>query len=269
MKTWEDPVGGRFGLVVTRTEEHGATVRLPGSAFNRHDGQWRLSSCLAAVDVAGGVSTGLAAFPQWTLTADIELHRVPAPVAGPIDVVGRLVKHGRRLSLARVTLGHPGSATPMALGHVNHVMTTPPFAPAFSALPIGGVLALTGGATDDATPAEAFGLVHAEGREGRRAVRIECDDSTSNFYGVLHGAMTGVMVEEIAAREGIRVDDVAIRFLRSVAKGPATAEVVDRLTRGEREVLCIEVVGGEESAVATRVTVSGVRTEEGAAITHG
>lgn len=262
MRTWEDPVAGRFGLVVTRTEEHGVTVRLPGSAFNRHDGRWRLSSCLAAVDVAGGVSTGLAAFPQWTLTADIELHRVPGPATGPLDVVGSVVKHGRRLSLARVALGHPGSDAPVALGHVNHVMTTPPFAPAFSELRVGEALALTAGPGDGQTPADAFGLVHTRGREGGPAVRMECDDRTRNFYGVLHGAMTGVMVEEIAARAGIRVDAVTLRFLRGVPKGRARAAIVDRLTVGTREVLCIEVFGEEEAAVATRITVSGVRTDE-------
>ncbi|WKU03541.1 PaaI family thioesterase [Micromonospora sp. HUAS LYJ1] len=274
MTTVADPVAGRYGLRLTRTEALAVRVDVPGTGLTVDDrGRLRLSALVAAADVAAGVSTGYAAAPRWTLTADIDLHRADVACRDGAAVVGEVAMHGRRLLLARVHAtasggpasggrrGNPSDLDPtqgfVAAGSVNHVHLAPSVEPVYRSLEIGHGVDFAATPTTASTPSDAFGLCHVERADGRVAVQITLTPETANFYGFLHGAMTGVLVEELAGRELDLVEDLNMRFMRSVTQGPAEATVVDRIVSGRRAVLIIEVVDSSTGVVATRAFASG------------
>ena len=91
-------------------------------------------------------------------------------------------------------------------------------------------------------------------------LRIDLSERTRNPWGILHGGLTGLLIEQAAFRAGIAAPtDFVTRYLRAVKEGPGEIRVVETIDRGEIRLVRVELVDAGTGRVAVVSTVGGQR----------
>ena len=91
-------------------------------------------------------------------------------------------------------------------------------------------------------------------------LRIDLSERTRNPWGILHGGLTGLLIEQAAFRAGIAAPtDFVTRYLRAVKEGPGEIRVVETIDRGETRLVRVELVDAGTGRVAVVSTVGGQR----------
>jgi acyl-coenzyme A thioesterase PaaI-like protein len=247
-------VPGRYGVEITRVGESAVQCHLPLEPDKiGSDGTARAAAVLMGVDMAAGVAAGLGVAPDWAMTADTSVQFVGEARQGPLRVDARCIKPGRTQSLAEATVEDEGTGSVVAVATANHGVMRPTFANELMTMEIGGTSHFDRPADAGTGRLEShFGLSVGEGE-----VRIPVDERTRNPWGILHGGLTGLVVEVIASSVGMTtLDEVMMRFMRPVRVGPGRATVAADLSLAGRRVLRIEMwdEGAERLAVLAHLT---------------
>ncbi len=257
-----ETIPGRYGISVTRIADTAVAAHVPQErSLVRSDGSLRPAVVLMAVDMACGMSSGLGVAPKWTVTADTEIRFVGRCEVGPLRVDATCVRPGRHQCLVEARAYDEGAGDALvALVTANHGVLVPEWDPFMAHTPIGVVHRLRRpafSATD--TLERSFGIeTVVDGGEGSVVVS-PLDERTRNPWGIFHGGLTGLLVEDAAATVGISDPrDIVVRFVRAIREGPAEARVVDLIDRGPDRVARIEVRDAGADRLAVVAHVSGV-----------
>lgn len=186
------------------------------------------------VDSTAGVVCGMAAVPNWVVTADLQFRIMSATTAGPVRADAVAVRPGRRQSLGEVRVVDEGAGERLvAVGTVNHlVIAKDDDLDVPADMPIGVRYGPARPlATLPARLAQHFGLRNLS---GRGSTELDVVGDAVNPLGILHGALLSLLAESAARSlypepERLRVADMVLRFVGSLARdrvARATAEVV-------------------------------------------
>ena len=126
----------------------------------------------------------------------------------------------------------------VAVATANHGVMTLTFSNELMALGIGDTASFERPA--DAGTGELehhFGLSVATGE-----VRIPVDERTRNPWGILHGGLTGLVLDAIALSVGFtQLDELMIRFMRPIREGAGRATIIDDMGLDGRRLLRVEM----------------------------
>lgn len=279
-------VGGYLGLTLREVTGTPAAPPLPeggaavigtvdhlGHLLDR-TGNLPLGVLVALVDTAAGICGGLAALPDWVVSASLHLHRRRTPPAGPptgpLTLTARTLRAGDR---AVVTACDVVEATGAALarGVLASAVRTPAGGPPYTARPV--EVRFGPAPTGPGAALDRFVPVTVDGPEAR----VDLLDRLRNPWGILHGGVTGLLVDAAAvgaasvtggaepgppgtgARPPWAVA-ATVRFLAPARVGPvrATARVLGR--RAGQAVCRVEVHddgAARRTALATAVVAVG------------
>ena len=249
-------IPGRYGVTITKTEA-GTATRVPLRAdLADDDGSLRLAAVLMGIDMGAGLAAGGAVLPKWTVTADIETRIVGACTVGPLRIDSTPIKPGRTMSVVESRIVDEGAGDALvALSTANHGVLEPTFDDSLQHMDTGGVRVFT--PPDDPGPSlEAYFGVRATGDQ----VEVEITERTRNPWGILHGGLTGLMMEQAARRAGVAAPtDLMMRYLRAVQTGPAIVRLIETVDRGETRLVRLHLVDAGTDRVAAMATIGGRR----------
>ncbi|HEY3669576.1 MAG TPA: hypothetical protein VGN51_01475 [Acidimicrobiia bacterium] len=186
------------------------------------------------VDSTAGVACGMAAVPNWVVTADLQFRIVHATTVGPLRADAVAVRPGRRQSLGEVRVVDEGAAEQLvALGTVNHlVIAKDDDLDVPADMPIG----VRYGPADPLETAPASLIEHFGLRRDPGSATAELDvvGDAVNPLGILHGGLLSLLATSAGElsctdAERRRVGDVVLRFVGSLPRdrvARATAELV-------------------------------------------
>ena len=81
-----------------------------------------------------------------------------------------------------------------------------------------------------------------------------------NPWGILHGGLTGLLMEQAARRAGVaEPTDFVVRYLRAVKEGPGVVRVVETVDRDDTRLVRLELVDAGADRVAVVATIGGRR----------
>jgi uncharacterized protein (TIGR00369 family) len=186
------------------------------------------------VDSTAGVVCGMAAVPNWVVTADLQFRVVHPVTVGPLRADAVAVRPGRRQSLGDVRVFDEGAEERLvALGTVNHlVIAKDDDLDVPADMPIG---VRYGPAQPlEAAPAplaEHFGV---RSDPGSGAAELDVVGDAVNPLGILHGGLLSFLAAAAARSryadpDQVRVGDVVLRFIGSLPRdrvARATSELV-------------------------------------------
>jgi uncharacterized protein (TIGR00369 family) len=206
------------------------------------------------VDSTAGVACGMAAVPNWVVTADLQFRVVHATTVGPLRADAVAVRPGRRQSLGEVRVVDEGAGERIvALGTVNHLVIAKDDLDVPADMPIG--VRHGPAAPLQTTPgpfAEHFGL---RSDRGSGSAELDVVGDAVNPLGILHGGLLSLLAVS-AARSGcadpdaVRVSDVVLRFVGSLPR--------DRVARATAEL-----ASAEPASTVARVTIADPADERG------
>ncbi len=255
-----ETIPGRYGISVTRSGPVAATTHVPiEPGLCGPDGALRPAVVLMAIDMACGMSAGLGVVPNWTVTADTEVRFVGRCMVGPLRVDARCVRPGRHQSLAEARVHDEGADDALvAIVTANHGVLKPEWDTFMANTPIGSVHRFRRpGIAADGTLEDSFGI-HTTGRGRDSVVSAPLDERTRNPWGIFHGGLTGLLVENAAKAAGIgEPTDIVLRFMRAIRQGPVEARVVELLQRDRDSLATVEVRDRGADRLAVMATVSG------------
>jgi acyl-coenzyme A thioesterase PaaI-like protein len=187
-------------------------LRVPGSS------QVRASVLATLSDVWTGALAGMACAPKLALTLDLTA-RIVGDVGGDrLDIVGKLLKHGRTTIVAETDFRDPVTGAVVALSHATFMASPRPqdvIGPLSAARSSGNALS--------APIAEALGAqVLSPG-----VVLIERGPYVNQPAGTLQGGVVALLAELAAeSLTGSRVLELEVRYLSAVRVGPARTSAV-------------------------------------------
>lgn len=248
-------IPGRYGYTVERTGTAATAGRIPLSPSLVDDrGGLRTAAVLMGIDMTCGMAGGLGVLPNWTVTADADVHLVGACSIGPLRVDAVNVRAGRSMSVVEARAVDEGDGDALvALATANHGVLVSSFEHRLATASNGEVQRFARPDHDpDASLESYFGLEStADG------VAIALDERTTNPWGIFHGGLHGLLVDTCARRAGLgEVHHVSMRFLNAVREGPAVALATEVLPRGRNRIVRVEVRdrGTDRLAVIAHVT---------------
>lgn len=249
-------IPGRYGVEVERTEFGTSTFVSLRPDLADADGRLRVAAVLMGIDMGAGLAAGQAVVPGWTVTADIEARLVGSCTVGPLRVDSRSIKPGRTMSVVESRVVDAGADDALvALATANHGVLEPTFDDEFRMMDVGA-------RRDFAPPAdpgeslEAYFGIDLEADE----LQIDITERTRNPWGILHGGLTGLLVEQAARRAGVvEPCDFVTRYLRAVKEGPGVIRVAETVDRGEQRLVRVELIDAGTGTVAVVATVGGRR----------
>jgi uncharacterized protein (TIGR00369 family) len=185
------------------------------------------------VDSAAGVVCGMAAVPNWVVTADLQFRIVRPETVGPVRADACAVRPGRRQSLGEVRVVDEGADERLvALGTVNHLviakdddLDVPADMPIDVRYGPANPLEVT-----PASLTEHFGL---RSTPGSGTAELDVVGDAVNPLGILHGGLLSLLAIAAARSASsdsapVRVTDVVLRFVGSLPQDHvacATAEL--------------------------------------------
>ncbi len=209
-----------------RAEVLGSVERL--DHLRDRDGEVPMGVLLALVDTAAGICGGLASLPNWVVSASLHLHRDPHPVVEPLELRAATLRVGSRAVVTGCAL-HDGSGRVCARGVLTSAVLTPAGGPPYTDRPVD--VRFGPPPTGPTAGLEVFVPVHRDGA----TARVELVERLRNPWGILHGGVTGMLVDAAATGAadgsgptGPRPAAVTLRFLAPARVGPvvATASIV-------------------------------------------
>jgi uncharacterized protein (TIGR00369 family) len=207
------------------------------------------------VDSTAGVACGMAAVPNWVVTADLQFRIVHPTTVGPLRADAVAVRPGRRQSLGDVRVIDEGAEERLiALGTVNHlVIAKDDDLDVPTDMPIGVRYGPADALeTAPAAFAEHFGLRSVP---GRGSAELDVVGDAVNPLGILHGGLL-CFLATTAARSwysepaSVRVGDVVLRFVGSLPR--------DRVARATAEL-----IAAKSGSTIARVAIVDAADEQG------
>ncbi|MEM8706414.1 MAG: acyl-CoA thioesterase domain-containing protein [Actinomycetota bacterium] len=249
-------IPGRYGVEIERTEVGTSTFIALRPDLTDADGSLRLAAVLMGIDMGAGLAAGMAVVPGWTVTADIETRIVGRCTVGPLRVDSRAIKPGRTMSVVESRVVDAGADDALvALSTANHGVLEPTFTDDLQVMPVGGRRVFTP-PLEPGDSLEGYFGVDLDADE----LRIEIGDRTRNPWGILHGGLSGMLMEQAARRAGVaEPTDLVVRYLRAVKEGPGVVRVVETVDRGDTRLVRLELVDAGTDRVAVVATVGGRR----------
>jgi acyl-coenzyme A thioesterase PaaI-like protein len=193
------------------------------------------------IDSTAGVVCGMAAVPNWVVTADLEFRLLDIATGGPLRADAVAVRPGRRQSLGAVRVFDEGSGDrTVAIGTVNHlVIERDDDLDVPADMPIG----VRYGPADQrvALPIAAL-RDHFGVRRGDRpgVSELDVEGAAVNPLGILHGGLIALLAVEAAqgACAGASVTDMVLRFVGSLPKHRVARAVAEHIesVRSSRQV---------------------------------
>ncbi|MEM9203783.1 MAG: hypothetical protein AAGC53_19245 [Actinomycetota bacterium] len=254
MATAYEQIPGRYGIVITKTEAGTATHIPLRPDLVAADGSLRLAAVLMGIDMGAGLAAGGAVLPKWTVTADIETRVLGRCMVGPLRVDSTAIKPGRTMSVVSARIVDEGNDDALvALATANHGVLEPTFDDALRHLDVGDVRVFAEPEQPTDSLEDYFGLDVVDG-----GLRLDITERTRNPWGILHGGLIGLLVEQEARRAGIAEPaDLVVRYLRAVEHGPAIVRVVESADRDDTRLVRLEVLDAGRDRVAVVATVGG------------
>jgi uncharacterized protein (TIGR00369 family) len=215
------------------------------------------------IDSTAGVVCGMAAVPNWVVTADLQFRIVRADTVGPVRADAVAVRPGRRQSLGEVRVVDEGADERLvAVGTVNHlVIAKDDDLDVPADMPIG----VRYGPADpiEHLPAqlvEHFGL---RGEAGSGVAELDVVGDAVNPLGILHGGLLSLLAisaarSKAADPDAVRVTDVVLRFVGSLPRdrvARATAEVFSAGTAASVARVAIADPADEKARVGALASV--------------
>jgi acyl-coenzyme A thioesterase PaaI-like protein len=218
----------------------------------------RSGALLAMADHVGGLCGGLASLPDgWVVSTNLTLRVASLEHRGPLRFHADVLRRGRSAVVNRVRVHDDGAdARVVADAVLTSAVLVPETGPPRWERPV----ALAPDRVDGAEPAAAWLRTRPRG-DG--TLVLDLRDGLRNPWGILHGAVVGVLVD-LAAEEAVRVatgttgvtTDIALHYLAPGRVGPVTArgEIVGR--RADGHVVRVELrdTGASDRVVSVAVT---------------
>ena len=247
-------IPGRYGVEIERTDSGTSTFVPLRPDLAAPDGSLRIAAVLMGIDMGAGITAGQAVLPGWTVTADIETHLVGGCTVGPLRVDARAIKPGRTMSVVECRVVDAGADDELvALATANHGVLEPTFDDDLRGMTVGGRRVFTPPTDPDDSLESYFGVdVSADD------LRIELSERTRNPWGILHGGLTGLMMDRAARQAGIATPtDLVVRYLRAVEIGPAVVRCIESVDRGDIRLVRLHLVDTGTDRIAGLATVGG------------
>jgi acyl-coenzyme A thioesterase PaaI-like protein len=217
-----------------------------------------------AVDVFGGSLAIEAVAPDWSVTQDMQLHRLRPVARGPLLVSGEALRAGRSSVVVEVELrdGDPAAA-PAAVGAMTFArLARRDDTPELRREPGDLLRFATADSGMDAPFLERIGL--REGPGG--SVELDLDPYVRNSLGALQGGVVTALVEVAAERAARRATglplvttDFAVHFLALGRTGPLRASARLLGAVDGRATLRVELrdAGRDERLLAVAIATAG------------
>ncbi len=220
-----------FAAVSVRTAELevSSTIEVHDALRAAH-GALRIGAVTYIADIASGLVSGLAVIDQdlWVVTTDLDVHVTEAVVDGPVRVHSSTVRAGATTAVAAFTVHDEGSGRVVGGGTGTFRPFPFEFDRAMLDTPIGverrhdiGVTVERSRLIDD--------LGFTVGEDG--SISVEVEGWLRNPWGMLHGGVTGCLVDvaaEVAGSAALGRTSWAasetVRFLAPARVGPVRAE---------------------------------------------
>jgi acyl-coenzyme A thioesterase PaaI-like protein len=242
-------IPGRYGYTLERTGEREVAGRVAlRPSLQAADGSMRTAAVLMAVDMSCGMAGGLGVLPNWTVTADADIHFVGPCLVGPLRVDAVGVRPGRTMSVVDFRCVDEGSGDQLvAVGTANHGVLASDFEHRIASQPTGARWEFARpDHPDDQSLEDYFEMTSSDG-----VTRLPLDLRTTNPWGIFHGGLHGLLVDAVATAAGVAVPrDVSLRYLNPVRTGPATAVVASVIERAGDRVVRVEVRNGIDGRLA-------------------
>jgi len=179
------------------------------------DASVRPSILATEADMVAGALANRASKPRIPLTVDLTVHRMEAIGVGTVGMVGRLLKVGRRTTVAEVLFVPRGGERPLALSHATFMPSPNPG----DEQPFVGDRDAGRARLTRPFPEQLGIRVLAPG-----TTEIDRVPYTMQPTGTIQGGAI-VAVAEVAAETaaGAAVTDIDVRYLAAVRVGPARA----------------------------------------------
>ncbi len=211
----------------------------------------RLGAVSYAVDLATGLAMGVAVLERerWTVTTDLHVEMTVPVTAGSLRVDAEVLRAGETTAVSTFTLHDETTGTVVGGG----TCTGRPFPFSFERsqlqVPVGRPLQVSQGAPAGGERIAAYLGFRAD-EDG--SVEVDIEDWLRNPWGILHGGVTGCLLDVAAETAGSaalgrpgRVRSAMIRYLAPGRVGPA------------RAVPHVVTVGGGTAMVHVRVRDAG------------
>ena len=225
---------------------------LVGGDHVLEDGRLPTGLVTIIVDSLGGMTSGLAALPDWIVTTNLQLRmaadaHVSDRGAPPLTITADVQRRGRSSVVTRVDV-QDADARDLATAWLTCAVLTPDHgAPQWDR-----PLRLEPRRSDDpifsSPPAEFLGLrVLAAG-----AAEVHVAERLRNPWGILHGGVAAALVDtaartlvhgdpSIAAPADTRVTDLTMQYLSPGRLGPIRATATEVGVRGDDRAVRVEV----------------------------
>jgi acyl-coenzyme A thioesterase PaaI-like protein len=250
-------VGTFLGMAMREETEPGGPVRVDATVLARPavraaDGSIHGGALITMCDCIGGFCGGLGALPDgWVVTTNLMLRSSGAPVAAPLEFRTEVLRRGRS-SVVTSVVAHDADGAFVVAGTITSAVL----------VPAGGVphwdrparLALVEQGAED--------TMHYEDWVGARptatGVVVELVDELRNPWGMMHGGVTGAIVDRAARHVSgaTTTTDVVLHYLAPARVGPVVATATVRGRRPDGTVVAVEIrdAGNDDRLVAVAIT---------------
>ena len=175
-----------------------------------------------AVDAAGGMAGGFSVWPDWVVTTQLSVHLTEPALGGDVRVDGTVLRAGRRQVVVEGSIHVEADDGDRRIGWfcIDNAILTPEVPHDIDDLNVVGELL----ARDEPVVVPSVLGEFGPRRDGA-AVEIDVTDRSRNPWGIMHGALSALLVEQAAlasAGSGF-IHTLDLRFLAPVRSGPARA----------------------------------------------
>jgi uncharacterized protein (TIGR00369 family) len=190
------------------------------------------------IDSTAGVACGMAAVPNWVVTADLQFRILHADTVGPVRADAVAVRPGRRQSLGEVRVVDEGADERLvAVGTVNHLVIAKDDD---LDVPADMPIDVRYGPADPlqhppAPLVEHFGL---RSEAGSGSAELDVVGDAVNPLGILHGGLLSLLAisaarSNVADPDAVRVTDVVLRFVGSLPRDRVARATAEAFAAGD------------------------------------
>jgi uncharacterized protein (TIGR00369 family) len=247
IERWELPAGETTGGLLTMQG------RTPIDAHHRGPGGGlRTGALLTVVDTLGGLMSGLAVQPGWTVTTSMMATVAELSHRGPLRLTARILRQGRHSVVSALQVVDEGEGDrPVAATTMTCAVLDPPMALDFERPLVFPMPPPTG---DERRVEEFFCIEPGEGP----VTRLRLEDRLRNPWGILHGGALAVLADEAACRvvspesgRAMAAADTVLHYLHPARTGPLEARATEIGRDGGRSLVRVGVhdVGADDRLV--------------------
>lgn len=206
-------------------------------------GALSVGALVYAVDAAGSIISGFSVWPDWVVTTQVSIQLTDTLAGGTARVEGRLVRRGRRQVVVEgeVFIESTGGSDPRRVGWycIDSAVLTPETPHDVEDMAVIGTEI-----ERDPPLVVASVLGEFDPRTDASGIEVDVVGAARNPWGILHGAMSALLVEQAAravAGSG-NIVSIDMRFLSPVRVGPARASGRVTGRRGNQDHVRVELV---------------------------